>query len=199
MGLKNQPFLKTIILLFVTSCVSCWILLAHPNFMENTLIAKSGSPIYQCKWLWYSKTSPWYQSFDWPHYMGRLGVISLTAWRCPVFSLSGSWLLCSSGVAFGDAGSVAGKGRWINMGTLPLRMDLYGFVMIYQILWRGHEVRLRIITCLFQSSQVPTEMPTSPMSDLGDDTAGGPQLWSLRRRCWPSGGQNGVSLLLTLV
>ena len=122
------------------------------------------------------------------------------AWRCPVFSLSGSWLLCSSGVAFGDAGSVAGKGpRWINMGTLPLRMDLYGFVMIYQILWRGHEVWLRIITCLFQPSQVPTEMPTSPMSDLGDDTAGGPQLWSLRRRCWPSGGQNGVSLLLTLV
>ena len=76
MGLKNQPFLKTIILLFVTSCVSCWILLAHPNFMENTLIAKSGSPIYQCKWLWYSKTSPSYQSFDWPHYMGRLGVMS---------------------------------------------------------------------------------------------------------------------------
>ena len=30
-------------------------------------------------------------------------------------------------------------------------------------------------------SQVPTEMPTSPVSDLGDDTAGSPELPSLRR------------------
>ena len=29
-------------------------------------------------------------------------------------------------------------------------------------------------------SQVPTEMPTSPVSDLGDDTAGSPELPSLQ-------------------